>query len=134
MHIAKTVSPLLIIMQIVGWSSTQSKHIVTKEENVMKCRRYIAYRRQATQHLMEISRRADFLQKNRQKIGDISAISDKSTILRKNRLEHQLIANFLAIFLRKIFPLSNVIWWPKSHPCWSDDHIWISTVIKRSNG
>ena len=63
MHVSKTVSPLLIIMQIVGWSSTQSKHIVTKEENVVKYRRYIAYRTQATQHLMEISRRADFSQK-----------------------------------------------------------------------
>ena len=81
-----------------------------------------------------------FFAKNGQKIDDISAISDKSAILRKNRLGRQLIADlsmiyhrFFRHFLLKISPLSSVIWRPRSRPCWSDDHNWISTVIKRSN-
>ena len=78
-----------------------------------------------------------YFRKYRQNITDISARGDISEIFWNNRLWWQNIGDISEIyhwFFGDISPPScNVIWWPRSRPCWSDSLDVIPMVIWRSN-
>ena len=90
-----------------------------------------------------------YFRKYRQNIGDISAIYRFGEIYRrffqkiasggKKSVIYRWYIGDISEIYRWFFcdispPSCNVIWWPRSRPCWSDGLDMIPMVIWRSNG
>ena len=108
-------------------------------------RRYIVYWEEATRYFMEKNRRGDISVNivkisaiYRRYIGSGRYIGDffkKSPLVAKNRWYIGDISEIYRWFFGDISPPScNVIWRPRSRPCWSDGLDVIPMVIWRSNG
>ena len=97
-------------------------------------RRYIVYREESTRYFMEKNRRGDISVN----IAKISAIYRFGEIYRRFFQKISSGGKKLVIY-RWFFcdispPSCNVIWRPRSRPCWSDGLDVIPMVIWRSNG
>ena len=101
-------------------------------------RRYIMYREASTRYFVEKNRRGDIFRKYRRYIGLGRYIGDflkKSPLVTKYRWYIGDISEINRRFFGDISPPScNVIWRPRSRPCWSDGLDVIPMVIWRSNG
>ena len=117
----------------------------SKEENVGIYRRYIVYREGLTRYFVKKNRRGDISVN----IAKISAIYRFGEIYRRYFEKIASGGKISVIYWRYIGDISeiyrwffcdisppscNMIWRPRSHPCWSDGLDVIPMVIWRSNG